>query len=164
MYYLPILSNYLWNLLVFSEWTLWSIGKCEMRNAWIYTEHKSVKCWFEPVYWIWTESSKRTNSEKWIRDLISNRRGDGILTCKLGWYVSRPLSHSVTYFFFHSLLSDFPLLFNKIPCSRQKQSVMRRFQIRKDPKHWIITSWVILITLKHFQDWYEEGSKVETQS
>ncbi len=164
MYYLPILSNYLWNLLVFSEWTVWSIGKCEMRNAWIYTEHKSVKCLFEPV----TESELNHQNEPIQKNEFEiwslTAEETAYSHVKLGWYVSRPLSHSVTYFFFHSLLSDFPLLFNKIPCSRQKQSVMTRFQIRKDSKHWIITSWVILITLKHFQDWYEEGSEVETLS
>lgn len=37
------------------------------------------------------------------------------LTCRLGWYVSSPLSHRVTYFFFHSLFKDLPLRFSRMP-------------------------------------------------
>lgn len=39
-----------------------------------------------------------------------------LLTCKLGWYVNLPSSHSVTYFFFHSLFNALLLFLYKYPC------------------------------------------------
>jgi hypothetical protein len=57
-------------------------------------------------------ASETTYSAKWHTSLISHPLCNITekLTCKLGWYVRRPSSQSVTYFFFQSLFSALLLL------------------------------------------------------
>lgn len=53
-----------------------------------------------------------------IRDTERIQPGSLLLTCRLGWQVSFPSSHRVTYFFFHSLLSALLLRLYRQPCFR----------------------------------------------
>lgn len=48
---------------------------------------------------------------------------DCSLTLGLEWYDSVPLLDRVTYFFFHSLFRELPLLFHRMLCQRQPRSL-----------------------------------------
>lgn len=45
-----------------------------------------------------------------------------VLTLALEWYVRVPLEDRVTYFFFHSLFRELPLLFHRMLCRKQARS------------------------------------------